>query len=92
MAASAPPSTPTPPPVPPGIDPSLNNYLQQFSLWANQGLNTSLSSNQALPGIMLAANDAPAGTNPAVFMLQVKTDGTIVATPVALGAQGSSRR
>jgi hypothetical protein len=92
MAAQAPPpAQPNPPPVPPGVDPSLNSYLTQFSVWATQGLTNSLSSSQALPGILLSANDAPAGTNPAVFMIQVTTAGAIVATPVALGAGGAKR-
>ena len=84
-AQTPPPAGPSPPPVPPGVDPSLNNYLQQFTLWASKGFATALNNNQALPGILLRASDAPAGTNPAVFLIQVKTNGTVIATPVALG-------
>ncbi len=34
---------------------------------------------------LLQAGDAPAGTTPKVFLLQVSTAGTLVVTPVALG-------
>jgi hypothetical protein len=85
MVAQAPPRTPSPPQAPPGIDPALNNYLQQFSSWASKGFATALSSNQALPGVLLQAYDAPPGTIPNVFMIQVNSAGEIVATPIPLG-------
>jgi hypothetical protein len=86
MAALNPtPQTVQPPPVPPGIDAQTALYLQQFTMWCANQFNTRLSANTALPGVMLQANDAPAGTTPAVFHLQVKTDGTVVASPLAIG-------
>jgi hypothetical protein len=77
-----------PPPLPsdPSIGNVLSNYLQQFSLWCRNGFAAKLSGNVALPGVILQANDTPAGAIPAVFMIQVKTDGTIVATPMPLGS------
>jgi hypothetical protein len=85
-APSAQPSRP-PPPLPndPSISNSLSNYLNQFSIWCRQGFADKIKANVAQPGLLLQANDAPAGTIPAVFMLQVKTDGTLVAVPHALG-------
>jgi hypothetical protein len=79
------PQTIQPPPVPPGIDAQTALYLQQFTMWCAGQFNNRLSSNSALPGVMLQASDAPAGTTPAVFHLQVKTDGTVVANPLAIG-------
>jgi len=76
-----------PPPLPndPTITSVLSNYLQQFSLWCRQGFAAKLNANQALPGIMLQANDAPPGVAPNVWLLQVQQNGTFVATPVPLG-------
>jgi hypothetical protein len=88
MATIQPPRTAQPPPdLPsmPDVSDTLSNYLRTFSLWCRHGFADKLSGNTALPGIMLQANDTPAGATPAVFMLQVRTDGTIVATPMALG-------
>lgn len=87
MAATAPlPQPPPPLPADPSMSNMLTNYLTQFSLWCRRGFAAQLKNNVALPGILLQANDAPAGTIPAVFMLQVQTDGTIVATPMPLGS------
>ena len=85
------PVTPQPPPeLPsmPDVGPVLTNYLRTFSLWCRHGFAAQLKANTALPGILLRANDAPAGTTPAVFHLEVTTAGTIVATPVAIGGGG----
>jgi hypothetical protein len=82
-----------PPPLPndPTITNVLSNYLQQFSLWCRQGFAAKLNANQALPGILLQANDAPPGQAPAVWLLQVQTNGSFVATPVPLGGSNPSR-
>ena len=82
------PITPQPPPeLPnmPDVGTALTNYLRNFSLWCRKGFAAQMKTGTALPGVLLQANDAPKGTTPAVFMLQVQTDGTIVAVPVALG-------
>lgn len=78
-----------PPELPnmPDVSDTLSRYLRTFSLWCRNGFRDKLSSTAALPGILLMANDAPAGTAPAVFMIQVQTNGTIIATPVALGGR-----
>jgi hypothetical protein len=68
------------------VDPMLANYLRTFALWARQSLSDKLPRTQALPGILLQANDPPPGTTPAVFMLQVRSDGTLVTTPVTTGS------
>jgi hypothetical protein len=87
MAALNPsPLTTQPPPLPPGMDALTAGYLQQFLMWVNNQFASRLKSNSALPGIMLQANDAAAGATPAVFMLQVKTDGTLVTTPMTIGS------
>jgi hypothetical protein len=83
------PVTPQPPPDIPGMpdaSPALTNYLRTFSLWAKNGLAGKHNTQTAAPGILLMANDAPAGTTPTVFSLEVKTDGTVVAVPVAIGS------
>ena len=50
-----------------------------------EGFADKIKSNVAQPGLLLQASDAPAGTTPPVFMLQVKSDGTLVAIQVAIG-------
>ena len=79
---------PAPPDIPgaANVDPMLANYLRNFALWCRNSFSDKLPRSQALPSILLQANDAPAGTSPAVFMLQVKSDGTVVTTPVASGS------
>jgi hypothetical protein len=76
-------SSPNLPPMQ-GVDPRLTNYLHSFALWARHGFADKLSGSTAQPGIMLLANDAPAGTTPKVFRIEVTTAGTIVATPVPI--------
>ena len=84
--------TPQPPPdLPhmPEAGPALSSYLRSFSLWAKNGLAGKHDTQTAAPGILLMANDAPAGTTPKVFQLQVTTAGRGVAPR---GATGSATR
>ena len=76
-----------PPDLPnmPDVSSALSNYLRNFALWARHGFADKLSANQALPGIMLQASDAPAGTTPSVWMLKVLSNGTFTITQVPLG-------
>jgi hypothetical protein len=87
MPASLPTGAQPPPNLPnmPDVSTTLTNYLRGFSLWCRQGFAAQLRANVALPGVLLQAHDAPAGTTPAVFIIQVTTAGTIVATRVPLG-------
>ena len=73
----------------PDVGSALSGYLRSFALWAKNSTDTKLDTRSAVPGILLHANDAPEGTTPAVFSLEVRTDGTLVAVPVPLGS-GSS--
>ena len=72
------------PNIPNTADPQLTKYLHSFALWARHGFADKVSGTVAQPGIMLMAKDAPAGTTPKVFLIQVTTAGTIVATPMAI--------
>lgn len=81
-------STPQPPPdLPsmPEVSATLSDYLRRFSLWCRHGFQDKLSATQALPGIMMQAYDAPAGTPPTVWLLRVNQQGSFVAVPVPLG-------
>lgn len=69
----------------PGVNPSLINYLHSFALWSRHGFADKVSATVAQPGIMLLANDAPAGTTPKVFRIEVTSAGAVVATPVPIG-------
>jgi hypothetical protein len=83
------PPTPQPPPAlphMPDVGSALTNHLRSLSLWVQNSLSTKLDTQTATHGILLHANDAPAGTTPAVFSLEVKSDGTLVAVPVALAS------
>jgi hypothetical protein len=88
MAQQLPRTVQPPPDLPsmPDVSDTLSNYLRNFSLWCRHGFADKLSVSTAAPGLLVQANDTPAGTIPAVFMIQVKTDGTIVATPQPLGS------
>ena len=88
MAQQQPRTIQPPPTLPsmPDVSSTLTNYLSTFSLWCRHGFADKISASTAQPGLMLQACDAPAGTIPAVFMIQVQTDGTIVATPMGLGS------
>jgi hypothetical protein len=81
-----------PPDLPndPKLSDQTSHYLRNFALWCRQGFAGSLRAQTALPGLLLSAYDTPPGANPAVFMIQVASDGTIVATPVALGGKNPS--
>lgn len=92
MAAPIPQQQHPPPPIPadPSISNTLTNYLTQFSTWCRNGFADKLKSNVALPGLLLQAYDAPAGTVPNVYLLQVRQTGTgapaIVLTQQPLGS------
>jgi hypothetical protein len=77
-----------PPELPsmPDVSTTLTNYLRTFSLWCRHGFADKLSGTTAQPGLVLQACDPAPGATPAVFMIQVKTNGTIIATPMALGS------
>lgn len=79
---------PPPPDLPnmPDVSQSLSGYLRRFSLWARHGLADAVPLHEASPGVLLLANDAPAGTAPKVFILQVTSAGALVTTPVKLGS------
>ena len=88
MANQPTPRTLQPPPeLPsmPDVSPTLTRYLRTFSLWCRHGFADKLTGSQALPGIMLQAYDAPAGTPPNVFLLRVNQAGQFVGTPMPLG-------
>ena len=89
MALKPPPIGEQPPPELPavtGMSDQLANYLRTFSLWCRNGFRTKLDLDTAAPGILLMAHDAPAGTMPKVFLIQVNTAGTITATSQPLGS------
>lgn len=89
MATYPTPQTAQPPPdlpAMPDVNPTLSNYLRTFALWCRNGFADSLRSRSALQGIMLTASDAPAGTIPKVFLIQVNSAGTITATAQPLGS------
>ena len=73
-------------PAMPDVSPTLSQYLRTFSLWCRHGFADKLSGTQALPGIMLQAYDAPAGTAPNVFMLQINQAGVFRTVPMPLGS------
>jgi hypothetical protein len=77
-----------PPDLPsmPDVSSALSNYLRTFALWCRRGFADRMPAHQAVSGIVLMANDAPAGTTPKVFLIQVNTAGTIVATAMPLGS------
>ena len=66
MANQPPYETAQPPPAlpdMPDVSNTLSQYLRTFSIWCRNGFADKLSSKQALPGVMLLANDAAPGTN-----------------------------
>jgi len=88
MATTPPPRTvQAPPDLPsmPDVSDALTAYLRTFSLWCRHGFADKISVSTAQPGLLLQANDAPAGTTPAVFMLQVNSAGVVSAVAVPLG-------
>lgn len=88
MAQQAPRTLQPPPDLPsmPDVSSTLTNYLRNFALWCRHGFADKISGTTALPGVMLQAYDAPAGTIPKVFIIRVNTAGAISATPIALGS------
>ena len=88
MANQPTPRTIQPPPdLPsmPDVSTQLSSYLRNFSLWCRHGFADKPSINQPLNGVMLQAFDAPAGTTPEIWMLQVRTGGAFVLTQMPLG-------
>ena len=88
MANQPTPRTIQPPPdLPsmPDVSTQLSNYLRNFSLWCRHGFADKPSINQPLNGVMLQAFDAPAGTTPEIWMVQVRTGGAFVLTQMPLG-------
>jgi hypothetical protein len=82
------PRTAQPPPdLPnmPDVSPTLSGYLRNFALWCRHGFADKISATQPVNGIMLQAIDAPAGTTPEVWLLQVRTTGAIVFTQMTIG-------
>lgn len=82
------PTVQPPPDLPhmPDVSTTLTSHLRSFALWAKNSMETKLDTQTAQPGILLHANDAPPGTTPLVFSLEVRTDGTLVAVPVRLAS------
>jgi hypothetical protein len=88
MANQPTPRTIQPPPdLPsmPDVSTQLSSYLRNFSLWCRHGFADKPSINQPLHGLMFQAIDAPAGTTPEIWMLQVRTGGAFVLTQMPLG-------
>ena len=87
MAQQQPRTIQPPPDLPsmPDVSDTLSNYLRTFSLWCRHGFADKISGSTAQPGFLMQANDAPAGTVPPVFNVQVNSAGEISVTPVALG-------
>lgn len=81
-------ATPQPPPDLPSMpdaSPALTNYLRTFALWCRNMFQDRLPAHQALPFVLLQADDPPAGTTPKVFMVTVNSAGTISATLMIIG-------
>lgn len=76
-----------PPDLPnmPDVSTTLSAYLRNFSLWCRNGFADKVSATQAAPGVLLLASDAPPGTTPKVFMIEVDSAGVISARPIGLG-------
>ena len=88
MAQQQPRTLQPPPDLPnmPDVSTTLSGYLRTFSLWCRHGFADKISGSTAQPGLMLQANDTPAGATPKVFLIQVTSAGAIVATPMPLGS------
>jgi hypothetical protein len=88
MANQPSPRTLQPPPdLPsmPDVSDKLSGYLRNFALWCRHGFADKISVNQPVNGLLFQAFDAPAGTQPEIWMLQVRTGGAFVITQVPLG-------
>lgn len=79
---------PPPPDLPsmPDVSPVMTNYLRTFALWCRNMFQDRLPAHQAVPGIMFLAADAPAGTTPSVWKLEVLSNGSFRITQVPLGS------
>ena len=88
MAQQQPRTIQPPPDLPsmPDVSDTLTGYLRNFSLWCRHGFADKISASTAQPGLFVAGQRRARRDDAALFMVQVKTDGTIVATPVALGS------
>ena len=88
MAQQQPRTLQPPPDLPsmPDVSDTLTGYLRNFSLWCRHGFADKISGSTAQPGLLLQANDAPAGTTPKVFNIQVNSAGVVSATPMPLGS------
>ena len=77
-----------PPDLPsmPDVSPALTAYLRTFALWCRNMFQDRMPAHQAVPGIMFLAADAPAGTNPSVWKLEVLSNGSFRITQVKLGS------
>ena len=77
-----------PPDVPadPGISSALGVYLRNFALWCRDGFAEQLRNDTALQGVMLRGYDTPAGSNPAVWMLEASGSGQLALAPVMIGS------
>lgn len=84
----APPQAFPPPDLPsmPEVGPTLSSYLRRFSTWANQQISRKVPLNTAVNGILLSAYDAPAGSLPNVYLVQVHQNGAIVTTLIPPGS------
>jgi len=76
-----------PPPNLPDLPetPQLGNYLRTFALWCRNGFRAKLDADVALPGILFQAVDAPAGTAPPVYVLEVLSNGSFRTTLINPG-------
>jgi hypothetical protein len=88
MARTAPPQSAPPPDLPsmPDVGPNLTNYLRRFSAWATTQLQAKVPLNTGVNGVLLTAFDAPAGTLPNTYLVQVQQTGTLVATLITPGS------
>jgi hypothetical protein len=83
MSARIPPDVP----ADPKISDALSLYLRNFALWCRNGFAEQMRNNEAVPGLLVRANDTAPGANPKVFIIQVNSAGVISATPVGLGGK-----
>jgi hypothetical protein len=82
-------AAPQPPPdLPsmPDVSPVMTAYLRTFALWCRNMFQDKLPAHQALPGVLFQAADAPAGTTPSVWKLEVLSNGSFRITQVPLGS------
>ena len=88
MAPKPPFPAPQPPPdLPsmPDVSPAMTNYLRTFALWCRNMFQDKMPAHAALPLVLFQAVDAPAGTTPTVWKLEVLSNGSFRTTQVPLG-------